>query len=98
MSLMEQKKKINESIVRLEERMEQRYSVVLESFGRKCFKVKDDEFFVLSGLSAYNAIVIEYAESEEEARKNMFEDGDLFFLTDNSEDEMFEAMISEIEN
>lgn len=47
----------------------------------------------------YNALVIEYADNLEMAKKGIFgEDGDLFYMDEMSEDEMFEAMIGEIEN
>ena len=36
--------------------------------------VGNDEFFMVTGLSWENAIVIEYASSKAEAEKNMFEE------------------------
>lgn len=46
----------------------------------------------------YNALVIEYADNLEMAKKGIFgEDGDLFYMDEMSEDEMLEAMIKEIE-
>lgn len=98
MNSMETKKKIEDRITLLEQRMFDRYEMVFEVFGKKCFKVRENEFFMITGLSWANAIVIEHALSEEDAKKNMFEDGDLFDIYDLSEDEMFQAMIFEIEN
>ncbi|MGN0409296.1 MAG: hypothetical protein ACI4E3_02690 [Candidatus Fimousia sp.] len=51
----------------------------------------------MTGLKSFGAIVIEYAETIEEAEKNMFEDGDLFYLDELDENQMFEQMIREIE-
>lgn len=47
----------------------------------------------------YNALVIEYADNLEMAKKGIFgEDGDLFYMDELSEDEMLQAMIQEIED
>ena len=98
MSSTEMRKKIDERIQNLEQRMEEKYGIAFEVLGKKCFKVQDDEFFMLTRLGWANAIVIEHAETEDEARKNVFEDGDLFYMDEMDEDAMFEAMVHEIEN
>lgn len=61
-----------------------------------CFLTEDGTIIHLTGLKAFNAIVIEYASSEEEAKKNMFEDGDLFYMDEMDEEQMFNAMVEEI--
>ena len=58
--------------------------------GKKCFAVREDEFFIVSGLSWANAIVLEHAFSKTEVEKNMFEDGKLFYMEEMNEKEMFE--------
>ncbi|MBO5068986.1 MAG: hypothetical protein J6C37_01280 [Roseburia sp.] len=97
MNLMEQKKMIDGRIARLEQRMLERYEMAFEVLGKKCFKARENEFFMLTRLAWANAIVIEHAESENEARKNMFEDGDLFYMDELGEENMLEAMLKEIE-
>ena len=47
-------------------------------------------------MGAYNALVIEYAESEAEVKLNRFEDGDLFFLDEMDSETMHRNMIQEI--
>jgi len=64
---------------------------------RKCFVREDGALFVLDYLLPYEAIVIEYAENESEAKLNRFEDGDLFYLAEMDEEAMFQAMLQEIE-
>lgn len=80
----------------LENRLKKRYEFIIIN-GDGCFITESGEIIQLTGLKAFNAIVIEYAESMEDAKKNMFEDGELFYLDDMNEDEMFKAMIKEIE-
>lgn len=89
---------IDERMSRLEQRMQEKYELVFEVLGKKCYKAHDNEFFMLTRMAWANAIVVEHAETEDEARKNMFEDGDLFYMDELSEDEMFNAMIKEIED
>ena len=98
MSSMEKKKMIDERINILEDKMKERYETVFEINDQKCFKVREDEFFMLTRLSWANAIVIEHAFSVDEAKKNMFEDGDLFYMDEMNESEMYNAMIREIED
>lgn len=52
----------------------------------------------MARLLCFNAIVIEHAFSETEAKKNVFEDGDLFYIDELTEEEMFNEMIKEIED
>ena len=93
----EKKKKINERCKALEKEFERRYKKEKEVRGKKCFAVREDEFFIVSGLSWANAIVLEHAFSKTEVEKNMFEDGKLFYMEEMNEKEMFEKMIEEIE-
>lgn len=98
MNLTEVKKMIDEQIKILEKSMQERYEFVFEVLGQKCFKARDDEFFKITRLAWANAIVVEHAFSEEEARKNMFEDDDLFYVDELDENEILNAMILEIED
>lgn len=80
----------------LENRLKNRYEQI-EVNNRNCFLLENGEIIQLTGLKSFGAIVIEYAETMEEAEKNMFEDGDLFYLDELDENQMFEQMIREIE-
>ena len=93
----EKKKKIDERCKALEKEFERRYKKETAVRGKKCFAVREDEFFIVSGLSWANAIVLEHAFSKTEVEKNMFEDGKLFYMEEMNEKEMFEKMIEEIE-
>ena len=44
-----------------------------------------------------NALAIEYAETPDDAEKNLFEDGDRFYLSELSISELFKAMVAEVE-
>ena len=97
MDSMEQKKQIDERIERLEQRIRERYEVAFRVLGKNCFKARENEFFMLTRLAWKNAIVIEHAETEEAARKNMFEDGDLLYMYEMNEENMLNAIVKEIE-
>ena len=47
----EKKKKIDERCKALEKEFERRYKKETEVRGKKCFAVREDEFFIVSGLS-----------------------------------------------
>ena len=98
MSSTEQRKKIDERIAKLERRMADKYVLVFEVRNQKCFKANENEFFMLTRLAWANAIVIEHAETENAAQTNRFEDGDLFYMDEMEEEEMYLAMIREIED
>ncbi len=97
MNSMEERK-IDQRVENLEQRFEEKYGTPFFVWKRKCFTVNEREFFRVAGLKWLNAIVIEHAFSEEEAKKNMFEDGDAFYMDEFTEDEMLDAMIKEIED
>lgn len=80
----------------MESRLRKRYKILTIN-NKNCFLTEDGTIIHLTGLKSFNAIVIEYASSEDEAKKNMFEDGDLFYLKELDEEQMFQAMIQEIE-
>ncbi|MDD7114544.1 MAG: hypothetical protein PUH88_08810 [Lachnospiraceae bacterium] len=94
----EKKRQISERCEILERRIEEKYERIPDIHGQKCFRANDHKFFMITGLSWADALVIEYAFSEDEAKKNMFEDGDLFYMDEMNEGQMFNAMIQEIES
>ena len=65
---------------------------------RICFLNRSGTLFHLNSLgNDFNCLVIEYADSMQEAMQNRFEDGNLYYMDEMNEDEMFDAMVSEIE-
>ena len=70
--------------------LEMRYKPV-EINGTNCFLV---DSFVVRIDTFQGCLVVEYADSIEEAKRNMFEDGDLHEVNDN----VVEDIISEIED
>lgn len=87
---------------KLEDRFKSIYSVPFFVRNEKpCFQARNGHYFLVT--SAYSKeydgfIVIEHADSLEEVKLNRFEDGDAFYMDDMTEDEMFEAMVREIES
>ena len=53
----EKKKKIDERCKALEKEFERRYKKETEVRGKKCFAVREDEFFIVSGLSIRTRIL-----------------------------------------
>lgn len=64
----------------------------------KCHKAPNGTYFNVDVFPGELALVIEYAETADDASKSRFEDGDLFYLNEMTEDELLEAMRAEIEN
>lgn len=65
--------------------------------GEKFFVASDGAFFRVYAFPSQAALVIEYADTEQEARQNALEDGDRFYLDETTLDEMLRLMIAEIE-
>jgi len=88
---------------KLEERFKLKYPAPFTLHrGKPCFQARNGHYFFLTALfpqdeGADGFIVIEHADSLEEVELNRFEDGDCFYMDELTEDEMFEAMIKEIE-
>lgn len=62
----------------------------------RCFRKTDGTIFKLTKFPGECALVIEYADSYEDALLHRFEDGDRFYLEDMDEETMFGAMLQEI--
>lgn len=86
-----------ERIRKLENELRKIYKSVNVN-GDNCFAKKTGEIFHLFGIKDFNALGIEYAENMNEAKKNVYEDGDLFYINDMNEEEMLAAMVREIED
>ena len=65
--------------------------------GEEFFVATDGAFFRVDVFPGAMALVIEYADTEQEARQNALEDGDRFYLDETTLDEMLRLMIAEIE-
>lgn len=96
MSLMEQKNETKKRRSNLEQRLAQQFEQLYVR-DALCFQRADGVIFSLCSFPGEKAIVIEYAETLEEAKLNRFEDGDRFYLEEMDEETMFQAMLREIE-
>lgn len=96
-----EKSLMDERIEALEGRLGGKYERASDVRGQACFLAPDEHYIMITGLcfpeGTGGAIVIEHAHGIEEYTVGRFEDGDLFFMDDMTEDEMFEAMVREIE-
>lgn len=87
---------------RIEERIAERYEKAFLVYdGKQCYKSTGEHYFLITALcwlkDGIFAIVVEHAEGKEEAQIPRFEDGDLFYIDEMSENEIFDAIINEIE-
>ena len=75
----------------INEKLKKKYKHT-EITGTLLFILETGTVFRIDSIGKFNAIVIE------SAKKGIFgEDGELFYMNDMNEDEMYEAMIEEIE-
>ena len=81
----------------LEERLKSTYESIKVN-DENCFLKKTGEIFRLFGMKNFNAICVEYATNIKEAEKNLYEDGDLFYMDELNEEDMLKAIINEIED
>lgn len=81
----------------LNEKLKNKYQS-MKINGTMAFVLNDGQICRLDSIGDCNAIVIEYAENYEEAQKGLFgEDGDLFYMDEMDEEQMYNTMIKEIE-
>lgn len=81
----------------INEKLKKKYKYI-EITGTLLFVLETGIVFRIDSIGKFNAIVIEYADDIESAKKGIFgEDGELFYMNDMNEDEMYEAMVEEIE-
>lgn len=96
MNLTEQRKQALAS----ESNLQKRFSKIYEAtdfWGRICFRKANGGVFSLWCFPEDGALVLEHAENQREAELNRFEGGDMFYLEDMTEEEIFRAMLREIE-
>lgn len=96
MNLTEQKNEMNKRKDGLEQRLSQIFEET-QIRGERYFRRNDGSVFTLSKFPGAYALVIEYAESYEDALLYRLEDGDRFYLEDMDEETMFQSMMREIE-
>ena len=91
---------LESGLLKRREALENRLSGLFEKRninGMTCFARPDGSFFTLDCLISYGAVVVGYAESEDDAMLNRFEDGDLFYMEDMDEEAMYQSVLREIE-
>ena len=85
----------------IEVRLNEKYETKFEVNGKKCFYF-NGFFFVISAFKwkdGDNILVVEYEESSDRAQKGLFgEDGDMFYPEEMTEEELFQAIVREIED
>ena len=89
-------KEMKLTVEQLEKLVAERYEQV-QIAGKNCFKLADGRLIAISALTAYNAVVVEYADSYEDAKLFRFEDGDMFPLDGAELNDLFKAICWEIE-
>lgn len=95
---MTSKEKRLERIEHLEGKLSELYQCELIGEIKWFVRAGGTVFHIESLGEEYNALVLEYADTMDAARKNTVgEDGDLFYMDELDESEMLEAMIREIE-
>lgn len=91
-----EKKLVEDRLKKISERLAAQYREVLID-GHKFFAATDDSLFRVSVFPGEMALVIEYADSAEEAKENALEDGDRFYLDEMDFETMVRSMAAEIE-
>ena len=83
---------------RIDNRIADRYPSPFEIDGQRCYLFGKDHYFMITPFHfEYDSIIVEHAHSLEEAKKNLFEDGDRFYLDEMTDDEIYDAIINEVE-
>ena len=93
---MTSREKRNQRIDALNARFARKYQSA-KLAGRPFFIMDNGHVFAPDSIPDFDCLVLEHADSLEDASKNLLEDGDCFPM-DMTEDAMYEAMIAEIES
>ena len=75
----------------------QNYNFRVFSFGGRSIWCHEKCFCIITFLECYSAFVIESTESRDEAEKGVFEDGELFFISRLSEEELIQKLKVELD-
>ncbi len=87
-------------MLELLERLEDRLSNTFEKVAigdNVCFLLENGSVAHLTVFLNWGCVVVEYADSIEDAKKNIYEDGDQFYITDMTEDDMLNSILEEME-
>lgn len=80
------------------ERLREKFDTVILN-NEECFVLPSGVIIQVNALGGeYNALVIGFAENIDEAKRNQFDDGSLYYMNELDTDEMFNKMMKEIEN
>ena len=83
---------------KIENRVAAKYKM-FQLHGKRAYALPDGEIIRVCHFISFKAYVIEYAENMEEAEKEWFEDGKVFYPEDYIDEEMLiEDIIKEIES
>ena len=84
-----------ELLKRLEDRLSNTFEIV--AIGNKvCFLLENGTIAHLTAFTEWGCVVVEYADSVNEAKKNLFEDGNQYYISELTEDELLNAISEEI--
>ena len=97
MNSMEQKKWVDEQKYRLERKLSNHYER-MTVHEKQCFRTSNGIIFSVVFFPKDRAFVLEYADNQSEAERNLFEDGDWFSLNEMDEETLFRKMVKEIES
>lgn len=99
-----EKKELYRRVQAIENRFMRRYPKAespANAKGQICFRPEPNHYILVTGIGIPSgtggSIVIEHAHSKEDYEAGIFEDGDLFMMSEMDEEEMFEAMTDEID-
>ena len=90
-------KKLNEIILEVETRLKSLFSAYTFDAKNRFFVFNNNVVIRITGFTISNedVIVAEYGDSLEEAKKNMMEDGDLWYISEMTPEEIAEAIFAE---
>ncbi len=86
---------MQEILERLNLRLKMEFEQV-EINGLICFLLPSGVLMNLFAIKEWKAVGVQYANNSEEAKKSLFEDGDLFYFEDMTEEELYSALLTEI--
>ncbi len=87
-------------MLKLLEALENRLSNILEPLEireKNCFLTESGKVIHLTAFPKSNAIIVEFAGNRESAEKLQFEDGNIIETKELDENEIFQAILQEIE-
>ncbi len=88
---------LDKRLAQIRSRFSDHFEEVAREGERVIFKRDGNVYFSPSLIDSFHALVIEYTDSERKAISGVLgEDGDLFYLDEMDEDEMFAAMLQEV--